>query len=63
MGLKGLDRVEIYISVVSVLGLCGGPWSESISFSSWLVGFSCSLLSLVLRDMMMNKKKLSWLIS
>ena len=48
----------------SVLGLCEGCWSESISISSsWLVGFSCSLLSLVLRDMMMNKKNLSWLIS
>ena len=46
----------------SVRGLCGGGWSESISiFSSWFVGFSCSLL--VLRDMMMNKKNLSWLIS
>ena len=45
----------------SVRGLCGGGWSESISiFSSWFVG-SCSLL--VLRDMMMKKKNLSWLIS
>ena len=47
----------------SVLVLCEGGSSESSSsfFSSWLVLFSCSLL--VLRDMMMNKKNFSWLIS